>query len=141
MFMTETRSEVHTTSRRPGLAPLAVAGLCFLAVSCADDDMAGLAGGGTWQQPDTYWHTRTRSAAEQQTMLRSHGVGFSFDAINGERCDVGSVKCQVLNLDALDAAGAYLIDNTQHSESETSTSRSFAEYLRNVNTATGVSGG
>ena len=139
--MTETRSEVHTTSRRPGLAPLAVAGLCFLAVSCADDDMAGLAGVGTWQQPDTYWHTRTRSAAEQQTMLRSHGVGFSFDAINGERCDVGSVKCQVLNLDALDAAGAYLIDNTQHSESETSTSRSFAEYLRNVNTATGVSGG
>ena len=130
----EGRSLCHATA-------LAAAALCFLALSCSDELHTYAPQGGADGNGTTYWHTRTRTPGEQQTMLRNHGVGFSFDAINGEKCDAGSVRCQVVDLATLEADGAYDCDYVGHSEMTTSCSRSFAEYCHNVNTGTSVSGG
>lgn len=113
---------------------------CIVASSCSDDLQSYMGPTSPVDGSNMYWNTHTRTAAEQQTMLRSHGVGFSFDAINGERCDVGSVRCQVLNLDAMKDAGAYYCSYTGKTQIEKNISRSFAEYNHNVNTGAGISG-
>lgn len=114
--------------------------LCIVASSCSDEFQGYTELTSPVDCSEMYWNTHTRTAAEEQTMLRSHGVGFSFDAINGERCDVGSVRCQIVNLEALEEAGAYDCSYEGHSQIKNNTSRSFAEYNHNVNIGASVSG-
>lgn len=125
---------LHTTNNRPIPHNLWGIGmvLLLLFVSCKD----------TWNsenvssETDTenfYWHTQTRSRAEQEVMLRNHGVGFSYDAIYGEKCDVGSVRCQVLNLDFLRNKQVYRIDDAGKSKLDKVCSHSFSEYCHNTN--------
>lgn len=113
---------------------------CIAASSCSDEFQSNMEQPSPVGGSNMYWYTHTRTAAEQQTMLRSHGVGFSFDAINGERCDVGSVRCQIVNLNAMEEAGAYDCSYEGRTQTKTNTSRSFAEYSHNVNTGASVSG-
>lgn len=113
---------------------------CIAASSCSDEFQSNMEQPSPVGGSNMYWYTHTRTAAEQQTMLRSHGVGFSFDAINGERCDVGSVRCQIVNLNAMEEAGAYDCSYEGRTQIKTNTSRSFAEYSHNVNTGASVSG-
>lgn len=89
---------------------------------------------------DFYWYTRTRSRVEQEVMLRSHGVGFSYDAIYGKKCDVGSVRCQVLDLGVLKEEDIYRQDDTGRTDCNYTCSHGFAEYFYNTNFSTDVSG-
>ena len=49
-----------------------------------------------------FWYSRSRSAQENGVMMRHHALGFSYQAISGEKCNIGDVMCQVLNLDYLE---------------------------------------
>lgn len=111
--------------------------LCFVACSDNMESENILLGKET---EDYYWHTRTRSEVEQETMLRNHGVGFSYDAIYGEKCDVGSVRCQVLNLNMLKEEDVYRQNNEGKSDLKRTCSHSFAEYFHNTNFSANVSG-
>ena len=74
-----------------------------------------------------YWYTRTRSSDQQTTMLRSHAVGFSYDAIYGESCDLGSVRCQVLNLDILKEKDIYSVIGETETKDDYYTAHSLSE--------------
>lgn len=73
-----------------------------------------------------YWYSRTRSAAENEAMNRHHALGFSYDAVSGEKCNVADVRCQVLNLD-------YLKKNDLYSESSQPVIVDSCEVRRGVN--------
>lgn len=80
----------------------------FALTACQDDDMLAVYEENTAQQAsDEYWYTRTRSAAQQVAMLKSHAIGYSYDAIYGDVCDINSVRCQVLDLTKLQDEGIY----------------------------------
>ena len=113
--------------------------LCLVLTSCEDEWEDGSLSHSIPTE-DFYWYTRTRSRAEQETMLRSHGVGFSYDAIYGKKCDVGSVRCQVLDLGVLKEEDIYRQDNTGRTAYKNTCSHSFAEYFYNTNFSTDVSG-
>lgn len=49
-----------------------------------------------------FWYSRSRSPQENGVMMRHHALGFSYQAISGEKCNIGDVMCQVLNLDYLE---------------------------------------
>ena len=113
--------------------------LCLVLTSCEDEWEDGSLSHSIPTE-NLYWYTRTRSKAEQETMLRSHGVGFSYDAIYGKKCDVGSVRCQVLDLGVLKEEDIYRQDNTGRTVYKNTCSHSFAEYFYNTNFCTDVSG-
>ena len=112
---------------------------CLILTSC-EDEWADEYLSSSIPTENLYWYTRTRSKAEQETMLRSHGVGFSYDAIYGKKCDVGSVRCQVLNLNVLKEENIYRQVNTGRTTYEKTCNHSFAEYFYNTNFSTDVSG-
>ena len=100
--------------------------------SCEDNDIQTDID--TVTKSDEYWYTRTRTEQQQQVMLRYFGLGFSYDAIYGEKCDVNSVRCQVLNVNELNEA---LFESHLNSLSfNYSSSHSFGEYCHNANMKT-----
>ena len=112
---------------------------CLILTSC-EDEWEDVNESSSIPTENRYWYTRTRSKAEQETMLRSHGVGFSYDAIYGKKCDVGSVRCQVLDLSVLKEEDIYQQDNTGRTTYEKTCNHSFAEYFYNTNFSTDISG-
>ncbi len=114
--------------------------LCAVFVSCSDEmpltDMsvplpAGDAG---------YWETGTRSPEMEEAMLRSHGLGFSFNAVNGTKCNVGDVRCQVVDVSKLQALGAYSEEWKAQTKTRFFTSHNSSEYLQQTGVTMEVSG-
>lgn len=117
--------------RQTSVAMLAV-GIVALAACSQDYDTTGdTPTDACYNEATLYWNTRTRSTEMQQTMLRNHAIGFSYDAVGGEKCDVNSVRCQVINIDSLDDDMLYF-DQTGGSIIKNSKSMSVAEYLHNA---------
>ena len=84
---------------------LAVIAVSFLG-GCSDDmPLPEVGSTAPIADAEKFWYSRTRSAQENKVMMRHHALGFSYQALSGEKCYVGDVKCQVLNLDYLDENG------------------------------------
>lgn len=115
-----------------------VAMMCMLASACQDDMLADKAQ--TVSEQTAYWYTQTRTAEEQEAMLMSHGVGFSLNANTEEAGDMSSVRCQVVDLNALKKAEVYSCNYTGETEISKTVSRSFSEYLQNTYTNASLSG-
>ncbi len=119
---------------------LLTACLCAVLVSCSDElplaDMPQTLPAGA----DSYWKTGTRSPEMEETMLRSHGVGFSFNAVNGTKCDISDVRCQVLDMERLKDDGIYSEEWISKTKTRFFTSRNEAEYLQNMNVTGELSG-
>lgn len=113
--------------------PIAVACACGILssglVSCQADEWIEEAPSPGNVEASEYWYTRTRSGEQQSTMLRSHAVGFSYDAIYGESCDPNSVRCQVLNLEELEDRQVYYATGHTETRDHYYTAHSLSEYL------------
>lgn len=110
-------------------------------VSCEDTTINDILS----ENPDTmaseeYWYTRTLNRAQQQVLKKSFGLGFSYDAVGGGKCDMNAVKCQVLNLDNLRDASFVITDNGTSMDTRTTVSHSFTEYCQMTNLTGNVSG-
>lgn len=89
---------------------------------------------------EEYWYTRTRSAQQQSTMLRSHAVGFSYDAVYGEYCSQNSVRCQVLDLERLSEESVYSLEKNVTTYDENYVAHSLSECLSNMESSFAAKG-
>lgn len=114
----------------------------LLGLSACDDDMMQP------YQPNTdrsgsgeFWYTRTMSRAEKMELKRKFGLGFSFDAIYGGKCDMRFVRCQVLNYDSLYSEGLVDIRSANQTVDSTVVAHSFSDYCQVTDLTAQVSGG
>lgn len=114
--------------------------LCAAFVSCSDELPLADMPESLPSEADSYWKTGTRSPEMEAAMLRSHGVGFSFDAVNGTKCNVGDVRCQIVDVDKLDALGAYSEEWKSYTKTNFFTSHNEVEYLQQTGVTMEVSG-
>lgn len=92
-------------------------------------------------EANEFWHTRALSRAEQLELKRKFGIGFSYDAVYGGKCDFSAIRGQVLNLAALESDGELAIDHTNSIRDSLVRARSFSEYCQATNLTGSVSGG
>ena len=119
---------------------LMTACLCAVLVSCYDEaplaDMPQTLPAGS----DYYWNTGTRTPEMEDAMLRSHGVGFSFNAVNGTKCNVGDVRCQIFDMAGLQRDGTYSEEWIAKTKTRFFTSHNEAEYLQQTKVTGELSG-
>lgn len=113
-----------------------VACTLFSLHACQDDTLSVI----SQSDPTEYWYTRNRSLVEQSTMLRSHAVGFSYDVLGGEVCDVQSVRGQVLNLNALQNEGIYYVNTASKTTDSYYAAHSLSEAISKMNRSCNFSG-
>lgn len=91
--------------------------------------------------------SRSSATDVSRNFYRHHGVGYSYDAVGGEYCNLGDVRCQVLNRAVLDRLEDMVVDqlltvdyvNTMSVSNSVSTS--VVDYVQNANFYGSVSGG
>lgn len=54
-----------------------------------------------YQNEEEFWYTRSLSQSSRLELKRKFGIGFSYDAVYGGKCDINSIKCHALNVDEL----------------------------------------
>lgn len=105
--------------------------LTALTIAGCTDDL--LPGEGTALSPETdmskFWYSRSRSMQENGVMLRHHALGFSYQAISGEKCNIGDVMCQVLNLDYLEENGLCFTNGESETVDSSYVQRGIADYV------------
>lgn len=87
-----------------------------------------------------YWYTRSLTRAQLLELRRNHGLGFSYDAVYGGKCDMAAVRCQVLNVSAFDEAGLAYINTATKIKERTEIAHSFSEYCQATNLSCNISG-
>lgn len=113
-----------------------VLALTFL-MACTDQDMdymtVGLANSEDGQtQPSQYDSLKS-------VFLYNHGVGYGYNAMSGDFCDIEDVRCQVINRPMLEYYNdesdedMLIVDYKHEWESSSSVSHSFVEYIQNTN--------
>jgi len=90
---------------------------------------------------DEFWYTRTLSRAQKLELKRKFGLGFSYDAIYGGKCDMGFIRCQVLDMDALQDDGLLKKYPKNVVVDSTAVAHSFSDYCQITDLTTQVSGG
>ncbi len=126
----------------------ALINLCMLAVllsglsACTDiyADLEKATSTDMADDADMYWYSQRRTRAEEIELRRKFGIGFSYDAIYGSRCDIRSVKCQVLDLNALEGAGTLRTTRLNTMHDTCAVTHSFSEYCHAINLTGSVSG-
>lgn len=97
---------------------------------CTDDPLPEE---GTALSPETdmstFWYSRSRSPQENGVMMRHHALGFSYQAISGEKCNIGDVMCQVLNLDYLEENGLCFRNDESETVGSSYVQRGIADYV------------
>lgn len=87
-----------------------------------------------------FWYTRQLTKAQQLELQKNFGLGFSYNAIEGSKADLSSVRCQVLNITELDNEGQTIVNTGTHSKIFSDVSHSFSEYCQVTNVTGAVSG-
>lgn len=86
-----------------------------------------------------HYRQNTRTAADKRSIhdfSRTYGVGFSYNAVTGDYCNLYDIKSQVLNLKELrkleeqTSESLLFIDNKSELSISVETSRSFIEYIQ-----------
>ena len=83
--------------------------------------------------------SRASSSSMHRSFYRHHALGYSYDALGGDYCDLSSVRCQVLNRAVIDYVnsleiGNFVVVNYEHqmyANSEVYTS--LVDYLQHTN--------
>ena len=114
--------------------------LLLIVFASCEDDLLDSSFGESNKSLNEYWYTRTLTPAQQNLLHRSFGLGFSYDAINGAKCDMNFVKCNVLNLDGLKENSRLTINNAPTTEFKQWVAHSFTEYCQMTNLKENVSG-
>ena len=86
-----------------------------------------------------FWYSRSRSAHENGVMMRHHALGFSYQAISGEKCNVGDVMCQVLNLDYLERNRLCITSDETETVNSSYVQRGVADYVHGTTWQTNLS--
>lgn len=86
-----------------------------------------------------FWYSRSRSAQENGVMMRHHALGFSYQAISGEKCNIGDVMCQVLNLDYLEENGLCFRNDESETVGSSYVQRGIADYVHGTSWETSLS--
>lgn len=86
-----------------------------------------------------FWYSRTRSPQENGVMMRHHALGFSYQAISGEKCNIGDVMCQVLNLDYLEENGLCFRNDESVTVDSSYVQRGIADYVHGTSWESTVS--
>lgn len=83
--------------------------------------------------------TRATAGQVRRNFLRHHGLGFSYDAVAGEYCNLNFVRCQLLNravIDELQEKSLYTlisVENINQMRFQHSVSTSLVDYIQNAN--------
>lgn len=86
-----------------------------------------------------FWYSRSRSAQENGVMMRHHALGFSYQAISGEKCNIGDVMCQVLNLDYLERNRLCVTSDETETVNYSYVQRGVADYVHGTTWQTNLS--
>lgn len=86
-----------------------------------------------------FWYSRSRSAQENGVMMRHHALGFSYQAISGEKCNIGDVMCQVLNLDYLERNRLCITSDETVTVNSSYVQRGVADYVHGTTFEAAVS--
>lgn len=86
-----------------------------------------------------FWYSRSRSAQENGVMMRHHALGFSYQAISGEKCNIGDVMCQVLNLDYLERNRLCVTSDETETVNSSYVQRGVADYVHGTTWQTNLS--
>lgn len=113
--------------------------LLFMTLVSCNDTLLESPSGDSNNDYNEYWYTRTLTSEQEVLLHRSFGLGFSYDAINGAKCDMNFVKCHVLNLDGLKESSKLSIDNAPKTEFKQWVAHSFTEYCQMTNINENVS--
>lgn len=116
------------------------AGLLFLAACTDIYDLKFPSSQVTEDDDGYYWSTGQRTRAQELELKRKYGVGFSYDAVYGSKNDLRSVKCQALNIQALEEEGLLYTRRDNELRDTCVISHSFSEYCHSVNLTGSVSG-
>lgn len=103
---------------------------------------------GTQQQLTLAQPPATRATEQEihRSFLRHHAVGYSYDAVGGEYCNMNYVRCQLLNrmvLDEVEKTSMVKLVNVDYlnrSEYSHTVFRSLVDYAQNSNFEASVSG-
>lgn len=118
---------------------LAVIAVSFLG-GCSDDmPLPEVDSTAPIADAEKFWYSRTRSAQENKVMMRHHALGFSYQALSGEKCYVGDVMCQVLNLDYLDENGLITTSTVPEVNSTSNVQRGVIDIIHGAQWMAGVS--
>lgn len=80
----------------------------------------------------------------QKSFYRHHALGYSYDAVNGNYCDLKYVRCQVLNraiieaVDTLEVNGIFNEEYLHDTNFSSSVSTSVVDYVQNCNFVAGA---
>lgn len=80
----------------------------------------------------------------QKSFYRHHALGYSYDAVNGNYCDLKYVRCQVLNraiieaVDTLEVNGIFNEEYLNDTYLSSSVSTSVVDYVQNCNFVAGA---
>lgn len=91
-------------------------------------------------EAEEFWHTRTLSKASRLELKRKYGIGFSYDAVYGCKCDINYVKCHALNIDELRNSGIMLEFPKNTFRDTCFIAHSFSEYCHAANLTGSASG-
>ena len=91
-------------------------------------------------EAEEFWHTRTLSKASRLELKRKYGIGFSYDAVYGGKCDINYVKCHALNIDELRNSGIMLEFPKNTFRDTCFIAHSFSEYCHAANLTGSASG-
>lgn len=81
-----------------------------------------------------------------KSFYRHHALGYSYDAVTGNYCDLNYVRCQVLNraiieaVDSLEVEGIITEDYRNETHFSSSVSTSVVDYVQNCNFVAGAEG-
>ena len=73
----------------------------FLMMGCSDIFIEEHINKSQHQNKEEFWYTRALSESSKLELKRKFGIGFSYDAVYGGKCDINSIKCHALNVDEL----------------------------------------
>ena len=93
-----------------------------------------------YQNEEEFWHTRSLSQSSKLELKRKFGIGFSYDAVYGGKCDINSIKCHALNVDELikhDIAREFPLDRLKDT---TCIAHTFSEFCHAANLTGEASG-
>ena len=90
--------------------------------------------------------TRASSGDLHRSFLRHHAVGYSYDAVGGEYCNMNYVRCQLLNravIDEIEKKNIFRLLNVNYLnefEAKHEVFKTFVDYVQNTNFQASVEG-
>lgn len=90
--------------------------------------------------------TKSQLGQLRRSFYRHYGLGYSYDALNGDYCDLSSVRCQVMNravidyIDSIEVEPFIRVDRLHQMYAKSSVSTSVVDYVQNTNFSSSVSG-